>query len=237
MSQVIQLELQLWDTLNDATSAPLDADLQQLWVELDTVVAPLNTQEQLRVVADAITLIAQLVCDRSLLTFEELQAAFSDDGSVMAESAFDRYVRQSMEVDFEQFIEPLPSLPRKPPERHPHQLSDDGSSVAFPVDKEALIQALSEIEQTEDLDDEALKEQALAVAHDEDVSVWSQAISSVMQRYSYNRAVSLQRLEQILGMSLVEVWLGLLLSNQQYKWEQQGDFYSKAKDFWLSFKT
>lgn len=87
------------------------------------------------------------------------------------------------------------------------------------------------MEQTEDLDDEAMKDMALAVTHDEDVSVWSQAIASVMQRYSRNRAVSLQRLQQTLGMSLVEVWLGLLLSNQQYKWKKRGDFYSDALGF------
>jgi hypothetical protein len=33
---------------------------------------------------------------------------------IMADDAFDRYVRQSMVVDFEQFIEPLQSLPSRP---------------------------------------------------------------------------------------------------------------------------
>lgn len=55
-----------------------------------------------------------------------------------------------------------------------------------------------------------------------------------MQQYSQGSAVSLSKLQQALGIPLIEVWLGLLLSNQQYKWEQQGEFYRDAKNLYIN---
>jgi len=39
--------------------------------------------------------------------------------------------------------------------------------------------------------------------------------------------VSLIQLQQSLGLPMVEVWMGLLLSPQQHEWEQRGEFYSQ----------
>ena len=70
-----QLELPLWETLKSATSVPEDTDLQEIWFSLDARMAPLDTRQQLQVVGDAITQIAQIVQQRSLLTLEEIQSA------------------------------------------------------------------------------------------------------------------------------------------------------------------
>jgi hypothetical protein len=43
---------------------------------------------------------------RSKLAFEELDAITSSEGPVMASDAFAQFVRQSMHVDFSDFIEP-----------------------------------------------------------------------------------------------------------------------------------
>ena len=41
-----QLELNLWGELQDAANVPELADLQHLWLSLDTALAVLQTQEQ-----------------------------------------------------------------------------------------------------------------------------------------------------------------------------------------------
>lgn len=67
-----QLELPRWSTLKSAASIPENADLQEIWFSLDVTMAPLDTQQQLQVAGDAITQIAQIVQQRSLLTLEEI---------------------------------------------------------------------------------------------------------------------------------------------------------------------
>ncbi|PSM45817.1 hypothetical protein C7Y66_28375 [Chroococcidiopsis sp. CCALA 051] len=242
MSQFVQLELNLWEVLSEAALAPEDADLQQLWLMLESTVAPLELQDKLRIAAEAIAKMAQLVRDRSLLTMEELQALGSDEGPVMPLDAFDRYVRQTMQVDFEQFIEPLPSLPRKTPECQPNQFPDDGRSVVAVLDKEILLQALPESEIDSQLDNNAMKQKLLDIAHAEDVSAWVDAIANYFgnTKAEYLTLAHLVREVQDLvvpenevkGSSpLVKTWLALLLGGFQL--EQRLGFYD-IEGIWVS---
>ncbi|WP_250123522.1 hypothetical protein [Chroococcidiopsis sp. CCMEE 29] len=49
-------------------------------------------------------------------------------------------------------------------------------------------------------------------------------------KHSGSKAVYLIQLQQALGMSLIEVWLGLLLGEQkQYQWKEHEDDY-----FWVA---
>jgi hypothetical protein len=66
----------------------------------------------------------------------------------------------------------------------------------------------------------------MAVTDAEDVAEWAGAISRWMQQRGDAETVSLTQLQQGLGMQIVEVWLGLLLSQEQYEWEQRGEFYN-----------
>lgn len=237
MSQFVQLEINLWDTLAEAALVPEDANLQQLWTTLEATIAPLDVQDSLRVAADAIALLVKIFRERSLLTLEELQALTSDEGPIMPLDAFDRYVRQSMEVDFEQFIEPLPAPPRKAPSGNPNQFPTDGRSVVTVLDKEALLQALEEQEIQQELEEEVIKTKVLDIAHTEDVSACVSALARWMQQYN-GKAISLLLLQQALGIPLVAVWLGLLLGGLDlYEWEQHGDFYSDAGEIWLQNKS
>jgi hypothetical protein len=71
----------------------------------------------------------------------------------------------------------------------------------------------------------------------ENISQWTSAISQWMQQQCGTEKVSLFGLQQALGMPLVEVWLGLLLSKErQYEWEKSGDFYDDATKVWISSK-
>ena len=89
----------------------------------------LDTRSQLRVAGEAVCQIADVFCDRSSYLFEELLSRAVKDEPIMADDAFDRYVRQSMVVDFDQFIEPLPSLPRKNPEQ-----TKNGNAIVGAID-------------------------------------------------------------------------------------------------------
>ena len=137
--KVKQLELDLWDVLSTARQTPEDANFLMVFKLLDLTLIDLDTRSQLRVAGEAVCQIADLFCDRSSFLFEELHSRTANGEPIMADDAFDRYVRQAMVVDFEQFIEPLPSLPRKIPEQTKH-----GNSTVSAIDKEVLIQALEQ---------------------------------------------------------------------------------------------
>lgn len=242
MNQFVQLELNLWEVLSEAALAPEDADLEQLWAKLESTVAPLELQDKLRVAAEAIAKMARLVSDRSLLTMEELQALGSDEGPIMPSDAFDRYVRQTMQVDFEQFIEPLPSLPRKMPDRQPDRFPDDGRSVVAVLDKETLLQALPESEIDSQLDNDAMKQKLLDIAHAEDVEVWVRAIANCFgntKAECLTLAHLVREVQELVASEnerkdsspIVKTWLALLLG--EFQLEQRLGFYD-FEGIWVS---
>ena len=73
----------------------------------------------------------------------------------------------------------------------------------------------------------ALKE----LAEQENIPKWQQAITHWIGQHRSEK-VSLQQLQQALGMPLVEVGLGLLHSPTPYQWDRQGEFYRDARDIW-----
>jgi len=74
----------------------------------------------------------------------------------------------------------------------------------------------------------ALKE----LAEKENIPKWQSAIALWINQHQGEK-VSLQQLQQALGMPLVEVWLGLLHSPTPYQWDRQGEFYRDARDIWI----
>ena len=219
--KVKQLELDLWDVLSIARQTPEDANLPRVFELLDLTLVDLDTRSQLRIAGEAVGLIADLFCDRSNFLFEELHSRAVKGEPIMADDAFDRYVRQSMVVDFEQFIEPLQSLPRKIPEQ-----AKNGNSIVGEIDKEILIQSL---EQENILSFEEEFEQAISTAHAEDISAWVEAIAYCIINNS--SPIRLLDLQKALKLPIVEIWLGLLLGN--FKLEQRGSFYD-SNEIWIS---
>ena len=218
---VKQLELDLWDVISAARQTPEDANLPMVFELLNLTLVDLDTRSQLRVAGEAVCQIADLFCDRSSFLFEELHSRAVNGEPIMADDAFDRYVRQSMVVDFDQFIEPLQSLPRKAPE-----YTKNGNSIVGAIDKEVLIQAL---EQESLLSFEDEFEQAIITAYAEDVSSWVEAIAQYIENnFSPMRLIDLQA---ALPLSMVEIWLGLLLGD--FKLEQRGEFYN-ASEIWIA---
>ena len=219
--KVKQLELDLWDVLSTARQTPEDANLPMVFKLLDLTLVDLDTRSQLRIAGEAVCQITDLFCDRSSFLFEELHSRAANGEPIMADDAFDRYVRQSMVVDFEQFIEPLPSLTRKTPEQ-----AKNGNSIFGEIDKEVLIQAL---EQESLLSVEEEFERAISTAHAENVSGWIEAISQCITNNSH--PICLKDLQKTLKLPIVEIWLGLLLGD--FKLEQRGNFYD-SNEIWIS---
>jgi hypothetical protein len=87
---------------------------------------------------------------------------------------------------------------------------------------------LAEIEAAEEIDPEVAYQQAMALAHDENVSEWGAAIAVKLDEC--NRSVLLMELQQSVEMPLVQVWLGLLLNG--FEIEQRGEFY-QTEQVWI----
>ncbi|MBD2316492.1 hypothetical protein [Phormidium tenue] len=218
--QVKQLELDLWDVLSTARQTPEEANLSMVFELLDLTLVDLDTRSQLRVAGEAVCQIADLFCNRSNFLFEELHSRAVNGEPIMADDAFVRYVRQSMVADFDQFIEPLQSLPRKIPEQ-----TKQGNSIVGAIDKEVLIQAL---EQESLLSFEEEFERAISTAHAEDVSAWIEAIAYSLKINAL--PMRLLALQDSLQLPIVEIWLGLLLGD--FKLEQKGVFYN-SNEIWI----
>jgi hypothetical protein len=218
--QVKQFELDLWEVISTARQTPEDANLPMVFKLLELTLVDLDTRSQLRIAGEAVSQIADLFCDRSSFLFEELHSRTVNGEPIMADDAFNRYVRQSMVVDFDQFIEPLQSLPRKIPEQ-----IKNGNSIVGEIDKDVLIQAL---EQESLLSFEEEFERAISIAHTENVSAWVDAIAHCIANNT--SPICLQALQKTLKFSIVEIWLGLLLGD--FKLEQRGSFYD-SREIWI----
>jgi hypothetical protein len=218
--KVKQLELNLWDVISTARQYPEDANFLMVFKLLDLTLLDLDTRSQLRIAGEAVCQIADLFCDHSSFLFKELHSRTANGEPIMADDAFDRYIRQSMVVDFDQFIEPLQGLPRKSPEQ-----AKSINSVVAEIDKEVLIQSL---EQESLLSFEEEFERAISTAHAEDVSAWIEAIAYSLK--TNDLPMRLLALHDSLQLPIIEVWLGLLLGN--FKLEQKGTFYN-SNEIWI----
>ncbi|PZV11699.1 MAG: hypothetical protein DCF22_14025 [Leptolyngbya sp.] len=203
-------------------------DLDPLWQELEISVQQrdLLPRQALEVAAVGISQIVFEFTQFADLAFEELEAV-AERGVMLPEDAFGQYVRQTVEVDFEQFIEPLATLPRKHQERE----VSESDSVVGELNQAAVLQALDEqMSQEPELTEVEIFNRALALAHDEDVSAWAGAIARWMRQY--RSSLPLLDLMEAVRMPLLNVWLGVLLGGE-FIVEQRGQFYDLSS-VWIS---
>jgi len=86
------------------------------------------------------------------------------------------------------------------------------------------------LEKPEIIDPEAAYQQAISLAHDEDVSEWGSAISAWLNQR--DQPISLLKLQR--SLRIVQVWLALLLNG--FKIEQRGEFY-QTEHVWILRST
>jgi hypothetical protein len=132
----------------------------------------------------------------------------------MPADAFDRFVRQYMDVDFEQFIEPL--------ERKEHDYPDSRElfSVMVEVDKQELLDLLEPESQLEPMPE-------IELEHEEDVGAWAAIVREWMCESAVN-SVSIGEVVDATDLTAVKVWLAGLLDDfdLKRKSKEDKDFYN-----------
>lgn len=217
-----QLELDLWHKLETARNEPEAADFQQLWQDLEQVIEQSDKDQQLRVAGDAITSIVEVYAIRANAILSTLSVKDTKTEPILSEDFLNDLMRQSMSIDLSDMMEE-----RFPSEPEAQALAPTRGSVAVPIAKKVALAIASGTR----VDPKRILAE---LAGDEQVSQWSAAITQWMQERHDDRAVSLLGLQQALGMPLVEVWLGLLLSPvHQYNWETGEEFYLYAGEILL----
>jgi hypothetical protein len=138
-------------------------------------------------------------------------------------------VRQSSFVDLEQFIGAieLPEVER-------------GYERGSVVRELSVVEALAEVGDevvTEEMEVERVADLVLGIAHGEEIELWASRIRAVMGECGQMLLVELQ---QQSGLSLVDVWLGLLLGDTGCSLRRQlsalvefsVDFYDRGFGSW-----
>ncbi len=209
-------QLSLWDLLDSAHTQETIGDLGQIWTALEAEVALRDAiGDKLIVSAQTIEQVAQVFFERALSTFEQLDARVSREGPEMPTDAFDRYVRQSMEVEFDDYIEPLEALPRKPIEPSDRDIS----VITENMEIETLLTLIGEEETPQDP-----AAMIRALAGDDDPKHWIGRVRGCLDTYPEGRSfLVVQREAQL---EIVEAWLGTLLGQIQMNQVGEGDFYA-----------
>ncbi len=214
-----QLELDLWGDLKTALTKPEAADLQLLWHSLEDAIALSSSNERLLVAGDAISQIVEVYVKRANGILDSLEVTDNSSGPVLGDDFLSGLMRQSMTLDLSDLME---EFAFDDVESSPVNV---GSQVTLIDRKEARDFARQERARMR----KALKE----LAEKENIPKWQQAIALWIEQHQGEK-VSLLKLQQVLGMPLVEVWLGLLHSPTPYQWDGQGEFYLEARDFWIN---
>jgi hypothetical protein len=217
MAIVRQLELDLWAMLQEA---PESVEFPVIWQALDGALDGMGVVAQLQTAGRAIAQVAEIFQVQAGLVFEELEATAAKDGPRMGADAFDRYVRQSMAIDLEQYVEEPEGLPRSARSVE----AADFYSVGESAEKTVLLEVLHEEMVRSDA---VMQEEALSVAHGEDISAWVEMIRAVL--LGMPEGVMLEQLRGMVGLQFIELWLGLLLGGYGLSREVSQDeeaFYS-----------
>jgi len=134
--QTTQLELSLWENLEQASATAETADLDHLWQKLEAAIGPLPQEQRLQIAGKAIAQIVEVFALRSDLILSAWEEAHNDQGPAVDEDALSGLVRQTMTLNLSELMEEPVAEQRQ---RRPHAPTAD--SVAGPVDKAALLEA------------------------------------------------------------------------------------------------
>ena len=197
------VQLEIWDLLEEAKQEPFEVDWGVLWDGLDTSLMGLGVSQQLKVASVAVVEMVEVFCVRNAEVLEELELYKSNDGAVMGDRDFAPFVRQFMDIDFEEFIEPLVSLI---PRTYTHA---GGQSIVEIVDKDAL---LEDTEEPKEISPPEVNLPVVEIAYQENVSDWISAITNYFTVTGIEQTTWSELLEN-LDIAPVEISLGLLLGN------------------------
>jgi hypothetical protein len=212
-----QLELDLWGDLKTALKSPEAADMELLWQGLENAIANQDSNEQLSVAGDAISQIVEVFVLRAKGILDGLEITDNSEGPILDDDFLSGLMRQSMTLDLSDLMEELTF-------EHVESSPSSGSVVSVIDRKEARAIARSARA--------AMRKALKKLAEQENIPLWQNAITQWITQH-HGEKVSLEQLQQVLNMPLVEIWLGLLHSPMPCHWDGTGDFYRDARDFWV----
>jgi hypothetical protein len=212
---IIQLQLNLWQQLEQAQAAPQATDWRQLCLAFDEAIDQTPVGLRLAIAADAIEQMADVLAARALAWAEDWYRQ-PGDGPVLSEDLFSEFVRQSLSLDLSELVA-VPELYVRCVSEKSHE---DADSVVEAVNKEqALLLAGADEEELEKLEDVIAQ-----LEYDEDIAAWADAIRLWMQRQGMNE-VTLAVLLKGTNLPIVKCWLALLLGGFQLRLNKTKGFY------------
>ncbi|WP_017302046.1 hypothetical protein [Nodosilinea nodulosa] len=194
-----QLELELEDIFEDAAESPAVADLHALWQQLEPAFTGLSVQDRLKLSSRVIDHLAELHQAKAHWLLEDWENRYDPQDPAMTGDWLQGLVRQTQQVDLSELTAPVQRRPRK--KTSTTKTSEE--TVVREVPKANLLKMLDQVEL------EAQKAEALAVAHEENIQVWIAEISRWFAQHP--EPIELLQLHQQLGWPLVQLWLSLLL--------------------------
>jgi hypothetical protein len=221
--QADQLQLEL-ATLIEAAAADLEsADVVEIAKDMEVKLKHLSDREQLRIAGTVLLQLAEVCELRAARLCGDWEASQNQTGLLITDELLNGLVQKTTQIDISELIaDPLSKRQKRLEKPQPQD------SIAGEVDKSALLQVLDAI-----AEETLQKEEALKVAHDEDVSKWIGAIAEWMMVQQV-QTVSLLELKRSLNLPLVELWLALLLSD--YRLESRGRFYDTSQ-IWIEARA
>ena len=208
----VQLQLNLWEQLEQAQASPEATDWRQLCLAFDEAIELTPVELRLATAADAIEQMADLLLARATAWAEDWNRR-PGDGPVLEEDLFAELVRQSFSLDLSDFVA-VPELYLRSASEKSHE---DAESVVAEVSKEtALLLAGAQMEP---------ESMIVVQPYDENVGEWAKAIALWMQQQKLERVGFMELLDGV-RFPAVKGWLAVLL-DEGFEMQQDGEFYDR----------
>ena len=229
--------------LQEAIKFPYLVKLGQLWEEFDRAIVDLDDAVLLQVAGEVIAEIADIFATRATRVAQIVMAVPSRGGPRVPIDFFDQFVVQTMHIDFDQFIEPIPNLKFSPQLasliEEPKAVIDANleieSSIATEVPVAVLVEWIELLEElttevkelTTDAIDSDTVDTVRSLAQEEDIEGWSAQVNHYLLSCSQEKILFSEVVEP-LGLPSSAVWLALLLGDCPYQLQRgDDDFYSE----------
>ena len=167
----VQLQLNLWQRLEQAQAQPEATDWRQLCLAFDEAIELTPVELRLATAADAIKQMADVLLARATAWAEDWNRR-PGDGPVLDEDLFAELVRQSFSLDLSGLVDEPELYVRSASEK----AHEDAESV---VEYREKTEVLAELESLVGQD---LGNAEVELEHDEEVGAWAEAIRGWMER-------------------------------------------------------
>ncbi len=214
---IVQLQLDLWQQLEQAQATPQATDWRQLCLAFDEAIDRTPVGQKLAMAGDAIEQMANVLAARASAWADDWYRQ-PGDGPVLDEDLFTEFVRQSFSLDLSDFV----AVPELYVRSFSEKSHEDMESV---VEYREKAEVLAELET---FVGEGAEDEVEALEYDEDIAAWAEAIGGWLQRQRLESA-AIRQLQHETRLSLVKLWLAGLLGGLGL--EQNGGFYDTDEIF------